>query len=265
VVLSDVRQRTDELDGSIRCRIAWYCHHAIAMLIEMIVLPRSGATMAGRRRWMLFVDGENLTIRAQNSPKNDGSYSNGFESGPLYERDVFVWLPYCRATSAMGWAGFCKDGEFGWLDYPNIKEEAERAYYYTCADGDANRLTEIKERLWSLGFHPEVFHKPRGQKAKGVDICMAKDILSHAFLGNYDVAVIVAGDKDYLPLVEEVKRIGKRVVLWFVNTGLSNELRLAADEFVSMDDRLFPVWKRYHQLKAEQEARARAKKEAEGK
>jgi uncharacterized LabA/DUF88 family protein len=48
------------------------------------------------------------------------------------------------------------------------------------------------------------------------------------------VAVLVTGDGDYLPVVEEVKRFGKRVVLAFFEhseAGLSPELRRAADEF----------------------------------
>jgi len=47
-------------------------------------------------------------------------------------------------------------------------------------------------------------------------------MLSHAFLNNYDVATLIAGDADYVPLVEEVKRLGKVVyVLFFVSNGLS--------------------------------------------
>src|SRR4051794_12186407 len=57
--------------------------------------------------------------------------------------------------------------------------------------------------------------QPRGHPqaerpgAKGVDISLTKDMLVQAFLGNYDIAVLVAADGDYLPVVEEVKRLGK--------------------------------------------------------
>jgi uncharacterized LabA/DUF88 family protein len=61
-----------------------------------------------------------------------------------------------------------------------------------------------------------VFKKDKqGRKTKGVDITLTRDMLSHAFRGNYDVARLIAGDGDYLPLIEEVKRLGKRVQVCF--------------------------------------------------
>jgi len=54
-------------------------------------------------------------------------------------------------------------------------------------------------------------------------------------MGNYEVAVLAAGDGDFVPLVEEVKRFGKRVVVIFWdNNGLNPELRRAADEFTPL-------------------------------
>jgi hypothetical protein len=246
VTLASLRKRIDELDGTIGRSIAWHFMHATAMLIGGLSLPRSGAAMAGRR-WMLFVDGENLTIRAQEAVKTNALHGHfGFEVGQYYEPDIFVWFTRAYAIDCSPWLGTLNGVMWLPTNLRGINLEAERAYYYTCADGDDARLTDISTRLWNLRFHAEVFHKPKGRKAKGVDICMAKDILSHGFLGNYDIAVLVAGDKDYLPLVEEVKRLGKRVVLWFFDGhGTSPELKLAADEFVDMR-RLFQDWTAYH-------------------
>jgi len=120
-----------------------------------------------------------------------------------------------------------------------------RAYYYTSLMGDEARLTEIRQALWSLGFQPEVFKKQKKEeKAKGVDIALAKDFLSHAFLGNYDVAVLIAGDGDYVPLVSEVKRLGKVVyVTFFASSGLSPELRLASDMFFDWTPFFLQKWR----------------------
>ncbi len=83
-----------------------------------------------------------------------------------------------------------------------------RSYYYTSVVGDSNKIKSVHEALWNLGFHPEVFRKEKQQdKAKGVDIALAKDFLGNAFRHNYDVAFLFTGDSDYLPLVEEVKRL----------------------------------------------------------
>lgn len=69
-------------------------------------------------------------------------------------------------------------------------------------------------------------------------------MLSHAFLGNYDAAVLVAGDADYVPLVEEVKRLGKLVhVAFFGSQGLSPELRRSADQFCEIAGDFAAAWK----------------------
>jgi uncharacterized LabA/DUF88 family protein len=87
--------------------------------------------------------------------------------------------------------------------------------------------------LWELGFQPEVFKKSKqDQKAKGVDIALAKDFLGNAYNHNYDVAVLIAGDGDYVPLVAEVKRLGKVVYVAFFRDkgfGLSEDLELSSD------------------------------------
>lgn len=169
------------------------------------------------RRWMLFVDGENFTIRAKKLASVKGV---ALHEGREFLRDVFVWMPGVSPTSALTNT-----------DYAPLKVQpnAIRSHYYTCITGDDAKVLSVRRALRSLGFHPEVFKKQKDQsKAKGVDIALSKDFLSHAFLGNYDVAVLVAGDGDYVPLIAEVKRLGKVVyVAFFEESGLSPELRLA--------------------------------------
>jgi uncharacterized LabA/DUF88 family protein len=49
------------------------------------------------------------------------------------------------------------------------------------------------------------------------------------------VAAIFAGDGDYVPVVEAVKRLGKHVVVgFFGDSGMSDELRIAAYDFVNL-------------------------------
>jgi len=64
-------------------------------------------------------------------------------------------------------------------------------------------------------------------------------MFTHAHRRNYDIAVLVAGDEDYLPLVEAVKGEGRQVVLWFVQDGLSAALQRSADHFWDLGKLLF--------------------------
>jgi uncharacterized LabA/DUF88 family protein len=182
------------------------------------------------RRWMVFVDGENLALRAKAFAANEAL---NLAQGANYEPDVFVWLPDTRPLTFLSGT-----------ETAGLQRRALRAPYYTSVAADQPGIEEIRRALWDLGFHPEVFKKDKKEeKAKGVDIALTKDMLSHAYLGNYDVAVLVAGDGDYVPLVEEVKRRGKVVyVVFFARQGLNPALQLACDTFYGLDDLFRAKW-----------------------
>jgi uncharacterized LabA/DUF88 family protein len=184
------------------------------------------------RRWMLFVDGENFTIRAQDLAQKK---QIALIQGDFYLEDVFVWLPKVEATDAIIYSAA----------QPRIQGHAIRSHFYTSAEGDGDRITTIRECLWKLKFHPEVFKKTRrDQKAKGVDIALSRDMLTHAFFNNYDVAILISGDGDYVPLVSEVKRLGKVVyVAFFEDSGLNPELRLSADLFADIGSSFLSHWR----------------------
>jgi hypothetical protein len=182
------------------------------------------------RRWMLFVDGENFTIRGQEVAKLEALQ---LVVGTYYRPDVYIWFPGIPATANLMGDACLK-----------LQPAAVRSYYYTSISGDEKLLFQVRDELFGLGFHPEVFKKERGsRRAKGVDISLSKDLLSHAYLNNYDVAVLLAGDGDYVPLVNEIKRLGKVCyVMFFRRGGLSPELRLASDAFVEAEQFFLDQW-----------------------
>lgn len=191
-------------------------------------------TGAVNQRWMCFVDGENLTIRGQQFAE---AHNLRLVDGPSFRRDVFLWLPPNLTPLSVMRYGSPSGRSFPLPD-------AYRAYYYTSAVGDDELLAVVREELWTLGFHPEVFKKTRGsQKTKGVDITMARDLLTHAFHNNYDVACLIAGDGDYVPLVRELKHLGKAVCICFFADGLSTELRREADAYYSLDLAFENAWR----------------------
>jgi uncharacterized LabA/DUF88 family protein len=123
---------------------------------------------------------------------------------------------------------------------------AIRAYYYTSVPGNDDALKQVRHRFWELRFTPRIFKKIRKhEKAKGVDISLTKDMLSHPFNDHYDVGVIVAGDGDYAPLVEELKHLGKRIVVVFFSesNGLSTALKLTADEYGDNTKEFVTAWR----------------------
>jgi hypothetical protein len=167
-------------------------------------------------RAMMFVDGENLAIRygemlGQKVP----------ESHVTYLPDVFVWSHHANISE-------------------HVACEVVRRHYYTAVQGDDVKIESVEEQLKALGIEaPRVFKKPKGRRSKRVDISLATDMLSHAHRKNYDLAILVGGDEDYVPLIDAVAAEGRRVVVWALESGLSPALARRADHLFDLGQILF--------------------------
>src|SRR5262245_25720579 len=107
-----------------------------------------------RSRWMLFVDGENLAISGKEVAEKVDTIT--LRAGDHYIEDVLLWLPGVQARHNLYST-----------ETVRLDGEAIRAYYYTSVTGDGDKVDSVKEKLWALGFTPEVFKKSsRGQKTK---------------------------------------------------------------------------------------------------
>lgn len=175
---------------------------------------------------MVFVDGENLAIRYASLIGAEGV---PVPSHVRFERDVYVW--------SVGLNNICLWGG------------VRRRHYYTSVQGDTDRITAVVDALKAIGIEaPNVFKKNKSRGSKRVDIQLATDMLIHGARKNYETAVLVAGDEDYVPLVEAVKSEGRSVLVWFVSDGISPALKRAADHFAELDEVLVrsdinPNWK----------------------
>ena len=162
-------------------------------------------------RVMVFVDGENLAIRYGNLLGENQPFNH-----VQFERDKYVWSNLLDLSA-------------------HLSVSTIRRYYYTSVRGDTNDRDTIHDKLHALGIQaPRVFPKNKSRGSKRVDISLSVEMLTHAHFGNYDAAVLVAGDEDYVPLVEAVKAQGKQVFIWFVQDGLSPALRRSADYFFDL-------------------------------
>ena len=186
------------------------------------------------RKWMLFVDGENLTIRGQTKASETPLK---LREGAYFKKDCFLWMANARPLSL-------PEDPSGTVH--TLEQQGIRSYYYTSAVGSNEVLAGVEESLWRIGFTPKVFKKPsQDRKSKGVDIALCTDMLTHAFQNHFEVAVLLAGDADYVPLVGRVKSLGKIVYVWFFSDqkdGLGTGLRLASDAFLSLDSQFTKNW-----------------------
>lgn len=71
---------------------------------------------------------------------------------------------------------------------------------------------------------------------KGLDIHLAKDILLMAVENKYDAAILVSGDGDFVPIIEEVKKLKKKVQVAAFNNDFRKcyDLKNAASSFIDL-------------------------------
>jgi len=75
-------------------------------------------------------------------------------------------------------------------------------------------------------------------KQKRVDCLLTADLVRLAWLSRIDTAVIVGGDDDFVPAVEEAKMAGVFVRLFHSTESCSNELLQVCDECRPIDEAL---------------------------
>lgn len=74
---------------------------------------------------------------------------------------------------------------------------------------------------------------------KGTDINLAVHTLTKAYNNSFDVAFIVSADTDYRPVYEQLKNMGKIVVIVFVKGQNIGSLRNEVDDFIMLDKDFF--------------------------
>jgi len=186
---------------------------------EPLVFPIL-ANLGNLQRAMVFVDGENLATR----------YGVMLEErGPQPRPEIF----YRR--NAVAWGTLWRSRMSSGLPY------IFRTHYYTSIRGDDTAVSTLEGEIKGLGIEaPRVFKRRQDQRRpKGVDISLAVDMLSHAARKNYDIALLIAGDGDFVPLVHAVQREGAIVILWALSGGLNDKLVKAADSFLELDKYFF--------------------------
>ena len=118
---------------------------------------------------------------------------------------------------------------------------ARVTYYDGIPDNEADVSDNLKD-YWSqvelledtdLGFGSvRGGTKKKPKRQKGVDTLIAVDMLVGAFNQLFPIAILAAGDSDFVPVVTEVRRRGAMVAVLAEEGSLADALRRAADRFV---------------------------------
>lgn len=89
----------------------------------------------------------------------------------------------------------------------------------------------LSQSGWSLELRD--LHDETHQKE--VDVSLATTLISGAVKDTYDTAVIISGDRDFVPAIEYVRTLGKRVEVMSFLSSLSTQLTKVADNVTLLD------------------------------
>lgn len=71
---------------------------------------------------------------------------------------------------------------------------------------------------------------------KGDDIYIATDMVSFAYEDQFDTAILVSGDGDFVPTIKRVQKLGKRVENAYFKVSRSNFLKKVCNSSIKLDD-----------------------------
>lgn len=122
------------------------------------------------------------------------------------------------------------------------------AYVFDGTMGDdedsAARTRKFHDYLRYNGFRVIERNSIEGREQKEVDVAMACEMVVHALKDNYDVAIVISGDRDFVPALQHVQAAGKIVELAAFRTSASEELRRTADKYIELES--LPILSMYN-------------------
>ncbi len=71
---------------------------------------------------------------------------------------------------------------------------------------------------------------------KEADVMLATELLVQAFQGTFDVAIVVSGDRDFIPAIRAAQNLGKRVEVAALQGTYVSKLVESADRFHILDE-----------------------------
>ena len=146
-----------------------------------------------------------------------------------------------------------RHGFAGMADYPKLIQlvtkdagEVTFAGYYDCmpyqtqkpTDDEKSRYSRKRKLIQHLEKLPKMtvrlgktqMRERGGPVQKRVDVLLALDAARAAWKNEIDTLILIAGDSDFVPVLEEVKSCGVKTVLYYYRPAFNNDLIRSASE-----------------------------------
>jgi uncharacterized LabA/DUF88 family protein len=121
------------------------------------------------------------------------------------------------------------------VDYTKLKQYLEREcrivglFFYSGKIGADDRQTRFLRKMEKLGYRVttkevKLIRVASGEVERKGDLDVELVIDALKFVDNFDTSVLLSGDSDFAPLLDELKRRGKRVIVVSTRGHISKEL-----------------------------------------
>ena len=124
----------------------------------------------------------------------------------------------------------------GWrVDYEKLKQYFEKEcdlgviYFYTGRVGDNHKQNSFIKKLETIGYIVKAKEvkwikiSRNSYEWKGnLDVELTIDVLAN--IQNFETLILMSGDSDFAPLLDSVKKVGKRVLVMSTKGHISKEL-----------------------------------------
>lgn len=103
--------------------------------------------------------------------------------------------------------------------------------------GEDDRSKKFHDKLRYMGYRVvarEAYDSNKDEQ-KEVDVAMACEMVVHALRDHYDVAIVVSGDRDFIPAIQQVQSAGKKVEVAAFASSVGGEMRRAGDNFHELE------------------------------
>lgn len=130
------------------------------------------------------------------------------------------------------------------IDFAELRRLAVNGRHMVGATAFDGRIYST-ERDTTKAFHDVLMHSGWAldlrdmdscDHQKEVDVALATAVMSGAMKDAYDTAVIISGDRDFIPAIEYVRTLGKRVEIISYDCALSTQMKRLADRLTLIDD-----------------------------
>ena len=167
--------------------------------------------------------------------------------GVFYDGSFFTYAQnYFYAERKIGWLSFqpfhglvenfIREKEQGYANYRVVCAAWYQGLFAASQATERQLHTERNRHndLMHAGIEPKYVPMSQSQREKGVDVALAVDALQVGLEGKIDIAVLVTGDGDLVPLARALMKQGIRVAAVYFkyeskrNKSFANERLLAA-------------------------------------